>query len=730
MKTNAAELIRKARDYFLSWLRSRSAKLDPTLRRDIPEHDGKEAVRQSAKELLDAATDYGRRGDTKTALETLDEVVQRLANDRDTAAHVLVASAMFNKGVALRYARQTEAAASAFDEVARRFGDENALELSFWVALAFYNKGFVFADAGRANDAVAAFDTFMDRFHQSSDLRIRQRVADALYHEVRLLITLGQTERAQSVFESLLREFGDSPEPGIEQVIVQLVRLTQGKFDPFRLAHHAADVSQPPEKAEYDRAIPDQSRAAQVYQETLDSHRKVVQSQAARDAALHAEAMNIVTAYRDRLEPFALFLRNFDIEAYQRIGTGPEGAQQILFTTTPHPRIETKVAAALAGRLPVLGIANPLVSLRPDYQHAIPKLGLANESWRIAMHELIATASLIVMELTKLSPGVFNELRIIGWYGKQNSTVIIVSEDEGEQDPLTLGLKQFFHIAQEPRQSLEQIRAQLSAFPRVVLEEEVRFDELASSPPFADLLAHAQWVRGLSLEQRTARRKIEDLNGAATASMTQNAYDAAIAQLNEARALNEAVGDEVLSLNTHSQLGVAYHRQSRLDEALASFTEALRLARKQRDQLSEALFLRDIADCHYAQRAFAEAISSYQEALAIFKATASDHRVATLRKLGSAYSDMRQLDLASTCFDEAYEIYAKANDFSGMLEVRMEAGTAHFSSASYIRCRELLEEAVILARKLNATRAAELCLQLLERANSRIPDPNARGSSP
>jgi tetratricopeptide (TPR) repeat protein len=684
------------------------------------QEEQKEAVRRAARDMLDEASDHGRRGDTKAALETLDEVVRRLVNESDIASQSLVASAMFNKGVALRYARQTEAAASALDGVVRRFGNESERELSFWVALSLYNKGFVFDDVGRASDAVAAFDAFINRFQESTDPPIRERVASALYYEIRLLLKLEQYDRAKSAFESLLSRFGDSTQPAIQQVIVQLVRLTRGKIDPFLHAPHAEAVLPAPDKALYEKAIPDQSRAAQVYQETLVSHHESVQWQVKRDAALHADAMKIVTAHRERLEPFALFLRNFDVEAYQRIGSGPEGPQQIHFTNDARARVETKVGAALRGRLPILGIANPLVSLRPDYEHAFPKLALANESWRIALHELIATACLIVVEVTKLSPGVFNELQIIGWHGQQKSTVIIISEDENQDDPLTLGVKQFFNIVEEPRQTVEEIEAQLSAFPRVVREEEVRFDELVSSAAFADLLAQAEWLRSLSFEQRTARQRIEYLNNAAREHMTQNNYDTAISELKEAEALNRQVGDKALSLDTHGQLGVAYHRQNRFDEALVSFTEALRVTRERGDQKSEALFLRDIGGCQRARGAHGEAVSSYLEALAILKATASDEYVTTLRELGSVYSDMRALDLASTCFDEAFEIYTKAEDVSGMLQVRMEAGTAHFRAGNYVRARDLLGEAVTLARKINATQAEELCLKLIERATSRI----------
>lgn len=683
----------------------------------MPNIDAAAARRQAANNLFRDALELGARGETQQALAVLEQVVHRIGDDPDSRN--LLAAVMFNKGIVFRFAGETGAAVAALDAVVERFGGERSEELNGWVALALYNKGFVLEDANRLPEALDAFEAFLRRFGESTSPEIRERVANAMYRKGLLLQALGQADRARQAFTDILYRFGDAAEPAIQQLIAVLIGDELGHLDFTTPARHAESDRM---NLETEAFLEERSRQHPEYAEAIEreirERREWVREEAELASARHAEALKIFTAYRENLEPYALFLRNFEIEAHQAVGMGPEGPQRVISTKGTEQGIEVRLAAALRERLPLLGIENPLSMHSFFQQHAIPKLELRNETWRAAVQELVAGASLIVFNLTDLSPGVALELQTIFSHEKQSSTVVILSIDEGEPDGSVEGVRQYLNIPSPPRQSLEQIRSQLSGFPRVVLERDINFDDLDASPAFADLLKQANFIRTLSKEQRQARKEIERLNRSAQAGMSRGSWDGVVALLERAVSLNKAVGDAPLSLVTHSRLGVAYGYENRYTEALGAFTEALRLSREAGDVTSEGLFLRDLGDCRRALGEYPEAIQRYREAVPLLETRDPEGHIDTLQKLGGAYSDADDPDHAAACFDEAFGLYRKAGDLSGMLQVRMQLGLAYFHATRYGESIESFEEAVTLARQLRAQDAEEASLKAIERARA------------
>jgi hypothetical protein len=188
-----------------------------------------------------------------------------------------------------------------------------------------------------------------------------------------------------------------------------------------------------------------------------------------------------------------ILLRNFDLEAYQQ--TGPALLrkrairERIRFNMSNQGKVEICLASALRGRLPILGIANPSVH-RSDYRHAVPKVSLPFDRWQEVLHGLVQDASLIVMDLDRLSPGVSFELRTILQHNKQQRTVIVLSDPsrQPETDANVQNLYALRGIDIERPEPLDLSGPELSQFPRVIRESEVPFADLDGSPLFSDLL--------------------------------------------------------------------------------------------------------------------------------------------------------------------------------------------------------------------------------------------------
>jgi hypothetical protein len=123
-------------------------------------------------------------------------------------------------------------------------------------------------------------------------------------------------------------------------------------------------------------------RAARVRKEYVNLHREQVRERADRAARLHQRAVEILAECQEKNSAFALSLRNFDVEAFEWILPALKGLiQRVRFHHGDRGVVETQIAAALAGRLPIVGIANAVL-LQPDDQDFIPKLELPGDRWR------------------------------------------------------------------------------------------------------------------------------------------------------------------------------------------------------------------------------------------------------------------------------------------------------------------------------------------------------------
>ncbi len=94
-------------------------------------------------------------------------------SDRAAAARV-VASAVFNKAVALGVLGRSEDAIAVYDDLLARFGSATESPLRELVANALVNKGIMLSALGRSEDAIVVYDDLLARFNTATGSPLRE----------------------------------------------------------------------------------------------------------------------------------------------------------------------------------------------------------------------------------------------------------------------------------------------------------------------------------------------------------------------------------------------------------------------------------------------------------------------------------------------------------------------------------------------------------------------------
>jgi tetratricopeptide (TPR) repeat protein len=141
--------------------------------------------------LLNLGAIYARSGLTQKALDSLNELVRRFANESALKLKANVAHALYNKAVLLVSSGSSPQAADVFKDVVDRFSDAPEAELQHWAGMAQYDKAMLLFQLGQVQDSVAASEEMVRLFGSSTDPAIRVRLAKALYHRALIARVVG-----------------------------------------------------------------------------------------------------------------------------------------------------------------------------------------------------------------------------------------------------------------------------------------------------------------------------------------------------------------------------------------------------------------------------------------------------------------------------------------------------------------------------------------------------------
>ena len=500
--------------------------------------------------LINLGVLYGRADSIEKATAAFDEAVRRFAEHSSPTLQDSAAQALYNKAMVFRNAGRGSDAIAAFTNVVEQFADAPAEELRRWAGMAQYNKTIHLARLGDVEGSVRAAEEMAQRFATSTDPEIRVRLAKALYSRVLLIRDAGYAKESVEGCWDIQVRFKDDTNPEIRSVVAaarRFDRLTVALADPtfdaatgameldatIRLAldsetgQHVAGVvnvimdgenpsgagPQPlklPEVLQFLQAgeeepPPAEDREAQEFA----VRRRLLREQLQRDLDGHVQCGKILADYLDRSEPFGLFLRNFDIEGYMSRGSGAPEPIRVSVQFTDRGLLEEQVAAEVGPKLPFVGVGNNM-PVRPDFKQRLPRILLSNEHWQEVVEELIGAASIIVMDIVRLTPGVRWELDTVERLGKQDQTVVILSTPRREESVREVaealcGLKRTEDPVGGPTD--EEFRA----FKRVIRESELP-KNMADAPLISDLISDVERIQKTSPAERTRWDGIEFYN--------------------------------------------------------------------------------------------------------------------------------------------------------------------------------------------------------------------------
>lgn len=439
------------------------------------------------------------QGRPDAAVASLDEVVRRFGDSADARLLDRVAGALYNKGIVLRDAGRAGEALAAFTEAVERFADSPAAGPRRWAAMALYNRAITLAKGGDVAGSVTSAEEMVRRFNDSDDPAVRERLAKALYNRALILRHEGMLKEAVEAFWDIEGRFARDRGP-----VVQSVVAAARRYGLFILAgvnpvgHAWANIFTQTTFREFEQdvqeALPEDK---EVSAERLAHYQGLVKDLVRQDVETHQQAARVLVKYLDEGEPFGLFLRNFEIEGFLRMGATGAGPVRASVQLPRAGVVEQYIAQAFGERVPFLGISNNAPTLPGDERH-IPKLELPNERWQEVVEELVRAAEIIVANVERLTPGVLFELDTIRRLGRLEQTVVVISEP----DELMSALPRVLIDAPAPEApKASHDSAPLAPFRRVAYAADLPARP-EDSPIFSDLLGRIDGIRRLGLAER------------------------------------------------------------------------------------------------------------------------------------------------------------------------------------------------------------------------------------
>src|SRR6266851_2563260 len=174
-----------------------------------------------ADALFNKGITLGALNRSEEEIGVYDDLVRRFGDSPAAALQEQVARALFNKGATLGTLNRSEGAIGVYDDLVRRFGDCPAAALQEAVARALVNKGITLGALNRSEEAIGVYDDLVRRFGDSPATALQEAVARALVNKGITLGALNRSEEAIGVYDDLVRRFGDSPATALQEAVAR-----------------------------------------------------------------------------------------------------------------------------------------------------------------------------------------------------------------------------------------------------------------------------------------------------------------------------------------------------------------------------------------------------------------------------------------------------------------------------------------------------------------------------
>jgi tetratricopeptide (TPR) repeat protein len=388
------------------------------------------------------------------------------------------------------------------------------------------------------------------------------------------------------------------------------------------MAHHTSRKRKADHTTATDVSPPDGTEAggeeAAISQEAFEQEFRDIFAENQTDA----QARAILQEFREAGEPFALYLRNFEAEAYDvpKPATELDPEERLFAYMGGLSSVEEKLAAAFTDKVTVVAVANPsdLLMSAPRF----PRLELPNEDWIGVVEWLVQAASFIVFDLDSLAEGVSIELDVIAKHGRQEATVVVLpSAQPAHSMKLEQELLRTMGGQLPAHQQVDRRDSKLGGFRRIAGEDEIDFEDLSSSPLFWDLLAEYE-------RQMQGEEDVESLRHRA--------------HLVDAWGIRQLANEDA--------------------EALNSFATALGLFVEAEDPMGTAAVLMNIG------RAYLD-VGQYEDAMQAFRDSGS-----ISKKYGDETGFRRAAVWVALAYYLARDLTTASEYLLGVLEMEREAG--------------------------------------------------------
>jgi hypothetical protein len=163
----------------------------------------------------------------------------------------------------------------------------------------------------------------------------------------------------------------------------------------------------------------------------------------------HAQAVTILRQFILTRQPFALYLRSFEPEAFETLVPPPLGlskakhvsnaiaagipaggyiepSEYVYSHVGPVTTSEEYLAEHLASKIPIITVANPAAQLVQG--SAVPRPSIAYNMWPVAVRPLMSAAHFVIVELTTASQGVIRELALIDELARNQDAVVVLHQ--------------------------------------------------------------------------------------------------------------------------------------------------------------------------------------------------------------------------------------------------------------------------------------------------------------
>ena len=641
--------------------------------RSAPEAMARERAAWAARQLVDGALELGRSDE---ALAGLQAIVDAFADDPATELRVAAAEAAVDAGIVLLQDGRRDEAAAAFERARLRFGADPDDEV----------RALVEDIEGRLGPVRRTPHLFDNEAYAAQGLRLRD---EALVSGFMAAVTVAAGVVIAALVLLLL------PTTLEVRAAVTIAILVVAAFLARRLARRG--------------------RAALANLEVYLEQRR---DEDAAQRQLHERATAIVDDFRETGRPFALYLRGFELEGSLHAARLPDGTT--ISSQQPRPPvIERRLAEALEGRVPVLGIFNPAETWS-RMTNVIPRFSLPNDGWREVLVELIEGADLIVMQPVSLTTGVALELTRIGDHARRDDAVIILP---GAETLSEIGVRQgvLRVLGGEVRvaEPIDRAHPALRWFTRVVNEDDLPPD-LATSAVFAELLERIADLTARDPTERRAARNARITEDEGERLAMAGDFARAIQRLTTARAEQERLDDRLGLLATLRTIGSVQLAAGDLEAARQTLEHASSLCRPTdvhvRGQILLALGLvhREAGRSVEAAAAFGDAVGLLEQV-----GTAAD-RITALHGLAEARLVNGDPDGHVEALEAALELHRAGHETDATGGTLSQLGVGLALAGRDTEARSILEEALPLVRQAGDRHAERVTLAYLARSSAAL----------